>query len=160
MMDAVITRAASLTGTLQLPADKAICHRAALLSALADGPTRIAPWSSADDCQRTLAIVERLGAPVTRTAEGIRITGVGVNGLTLPTGELDCGDSGTTIDFGRYAGWSVGDLVDHDPDYLEWLARTSIGRRLAGEIEAALARRATEVEALRPTGTTSRRGRH
>ena len=69
-------------------------------------------------------------------------------------------DAGTIIDFGRYAGWSVGRLVDHDPDYLEWLARTPIGRRLATEIEAVLARRASEVEALRPTGTTGRRGRH
>jgi curved DNA-binding protein CbpA len=68
-------------------------------------------------------------------------------------------DSGTVIDFGRYAGWSVGRLVDHDPDYLEWLARAPIGRRLAGEIDAVLARRATEAEALRPTGTTGRRGR-
>lgn len=68
-------------------------------------------------------------------------------------------DSGTTIDFGRYAGWSVGRLVKHDPDYLEWLARTPIGRRLASEIEAVLGQRAREVEALRPTGTTGRRGR-
>jgi len=70
------------------------------------------------------------------------------------------GDPGTIIDFGRYAGWSVARLVDHDPDYLEWLARTPIGRRLATEIETLLARRASQAEALRPTGTTGRRGRH
>jgi len=70
------------------------------------------------------------------------------------------GDSGTVIDFGRYAGWSVGRLVDHDPDYLEWLARTPIGRRLATEIESVLAERAKHATVLRPTGTTGRRGRH
>jgi curved DNA-binding protein CbpA len=70
------------------------------------------------------------------------------------------GDSGTVIDFGRYAGWSVGRLVEHDPDYLEWLARTPIGRRLTAEIEAVLARRASQVQPLRPTGTAGRRGRH
>ena len=69
------------------------------------------------------------------------------------------GAADTVIDFGRYAGWSVGKLVDHDPDYLEWLARTPIGRRLSHEIEAVLARRASQAEALRPTGTTGRRGR-
>jgi len=69
-------------------------------------------------------------------------------------------DSGSIIDFGRYAGWSVGRLVEHDPDYLEWLARTPIGRRLATEIEAVLAQRAHQAEALRPTGTAGRRGRH
>jgi curved DNA-binding protein CbpA len=69
-------------------------------------------------------------------------------------------DSGTVIDFGRYAGWSVGRLVDHDPDYLEWLARTPIGRRLSSEIETVMAQRSREVEALHPTGTTGRRRRH
>ena len=49
---------------------------------------------------------------------------------------------GTVLDFGRYAGWTIGRLVDHDPDYLEWLARTTIGRHLTTEIDAALARRA------------------
>jgi curved DNA-binding protein CbpA len=66
----------------------------------------------------------------------------------------------TVIDFGRYAGWSVAKLVDHDPNYLEWLARTPIGRRLSHEIEVVLAQRAGRVEALRPTGTAGRRGRH
>jgi len=75
-------------------------------------------------------------------------------------GSTSARDTGTVIDFGRYAGWSVGRLVDHDPDYLEWLARTPIGRRLATEIETVLARRASQAESLRPTGTTGRRGRH
>ena len=64
---------------------------------------------------------------------------------------------GSTIDFGRYAGWSVGALVDHDPDYLEWLARTPVGRRLTGEIEAALGRRAAQSAALRPSPKPPRR---
>jgi curved DNA-binding protein CbpA len=51
---------------------------------------------------------------------------------------------GTVLDFGRYAGWTIGRLVDHDPDYLEWLARTTIGRHLTSEIDAVLARRAAE----------------
>ena len=58
--------------------------------------------------------------------------------------------TGTVIDFGRYIGWTIGSLVDHDPDYLEWLARTPIGRRLSTEIEEALARRAQDSAALRP----------
>jgi curved DNA-binding protein CbpA len=65
--------------------------------------------------------------------------------------------SGSTIDFGRYAGWTIGALVDHDPDYLEWLARTPVGRRLTVEIEAALARRAAQTAALRPSPKPPRR---
>jgi curved DNA-binding protein CbpA len=71
-------------------------------------------------------------------------------GATQPGG-------GSTIDFGRYAGWSVEALVDHDPDYLEWLARTPVGRRLTVEIEAALARRAAQSAALRPSAKPQRR---
>ena len=47
----------------------------------------------------------------------------------------------TTLDFGHYAGWSLAELATRDPDYLEWLARTSIGRRLQPEIEKLLAAR-------------------
>ncbi len=65
--------------------------------------------------------------------------------------------TGSTIDFGRYAGWTVGALVEHDPDYLEWLARTPVGRRLTGEIEQALSRRAAQSAALRPTPKAQRR---
>ena len=36
---------------------------------------------------------------------------------------------GPTVDFGRYAGWSVKDLAKHDPDYLRWLSRHSSGVR-------------------------------
>jgi curved DNA-binding protein CbpA len=71
--------------------------------------------------------------------------------------QSDQREAGTVIDFGRYAGWTVGRLVQHDPDYLEWLARTPIGRRLTSEIEAALAERATEAAALRPTHQPERR---
>ncbi len=57
---------------------------------------------------------------------------------------------GSVLDFGRYAGWTVGSLVEHDPDYLAWLARTPIGRRLTTEIDEALARTAADAT-VRPT---------
>jgi curved DNA-binding protein CbpA len=46
---------------------------------------------------------------------------------------------GMVLDFGRYAGWSLADLARKDPDYLEWLARTMIGRPYRTEIETLLA---------------------
>lgn len=64
---------------------------------------------------------------------------------------------GTVIDFGRYAGWTVRDLVKHDPNYLEWLARTPIGRRLTVEIESALAQRASADAAMHPRVSVKRR---
>ena len=97
-MDALITHATTpLRGTLTLPADKAICHRAAFLCALATGTTTIRPWSIAEDCQRTLDVLQGLGVRIARVSDGIQVTGVGLTGLRAPTATLDCGDSGTTM---------------------------------------------------------------
>ncbi len=48
--------------------------------------------------------------------------------------------AGSVLDFGRYAGWSLAQIAATDPEYLEWLARTPIGRPFQGEISALLAR--------------------
>ena len=77
----------------------------------------------------------------------------GVDGSHPPA---PCG-SGTVLDFGRYAGWTVQRLADHDPDYLAWLARTPIGRRYSAEIEAELVRREARAEALQPAPAGARR---
>jgi curved DNA-binding protein CbpA len=50
--------------------------------------------------------------------------------------------SGSVLDFGRYAGWSLGQIATGDPEYLEWLARTPIGRSFYAEIRELLATRA------------------
>jgi curved DNA-binding protein CbpA len=49
--------------------------------------------------------------------------------------------SGTVLDFGRYAGWSLGEIARYDTDYLEWLVRATFGRRLREEIDALLRQR-------------------
>jgi len=68
------------------------------------------------------------------------------------------GRPGTVLDFGRYAGLSLGDLAIDDPDYLVWLARTPIGHRLQSEIDALLAAsRPTASRPERPKSRFSRR---
>ena len=51
-------------------------------------------------------------------------------------------DTSTVLDFGRYAGWSIAQVARSDPEYLEWLVRTAIGRRLTGEVKTFLELRA------------------
>jgi curved DNA-binding protein CbpA len=46
--------------------------------------------------------------------------------------------TGTILEFGRYAGWTIAEIARRDPDYLEWLARTLIGRRYRAEIDEIL----------------------
>ncbi len=62
--------------------------------------------------------------------------------------------SGTVLDFGRYAGWSFGQIARHDPDFLEWLVRTPIGRPYHAEIESLLAQRAGRAA---PVATATKR---
>lgn len=66
--------------------------------------------------------------------------------------------SGSVLDFGRYAGWSLGQIVATDPIYLEWFARTPIGRSFNREIEALLAIRMAASSAT-ATATAPRRPR-
>ncbi len=47
---------------------------------------------------------------------------------------------GTVLDFGRYRGWSLGQIATHDPDFLEWLQRSPSGRQYRAEIATFLAR--------------------
>lgn len=43
--------------------------------------------------------------------------------------------SGTVLNFGRYAGWSLGEVARHDIEYIEWLDRAPIGRNHRQEID-------------------------
>jgi curved DNA-binding protein CbpA len=64
--------------------------------------------------------------------------------------------SGTVINFGRYAGWSIGEVARRDLEYLEWLDRVPIGRNYRAEIDPIL-RRAGRRNAA-PPDETQRRG--
>ena len=86
-----------LAGRIEVPGDKSISHRAALLGALAEGATEVQGYLEADDCLRTLRAVEALGVEVTRKGPGeYRIAGAGPRGFSEPADVLDCGNSGTT----------------------------------------------------------------
>ena len=56
------------------------------------------------------------------------------------------------VDFGRYNGWTIGELARHDPDYLRWLSRHSSGIRYRRQIEAALSPRSAATPAERIRG--------
>ena len=93
----IIRPAQKLRGQMQMPGDKSISHRAAMIAALAEGASRIRNFSTSADCDSTLACLEKLGVPVTREEAGLLIDGAGVNGLLKPQEPLECGNSGTTI---------------------------------------------------------------
>ena len=85
-----------LAGEAEVPGDKSVSHRAALLGALAEGVSEVQGFLEAEDCLRTLAAVQALGAEVTRKGPGhYRIAGAGLRGLSEPADVIDCGNSGT-----------------------------------------------------------------
>jgi 3-phosphoshikimate 1-carboxyvinyltransferase len=86
-----------LGGEVEVPGDKSVSHRAALLGALAEGVSEVQGYLEAEDCLRTLAAVQALGAEVTRKGPGhYRIASGGRTALTEPADVIDCGNSGTT----------------------------------------------------------------
>src|SRR3954470_24845563 len=89
--------AQALRGTVNLPADKSISHRAGLLAAIAEGTTVIDNYAASEDCAATLRCIEALGAKVERSGPRVTVTGRGRKGLIAPTQPLDCGNSGTTM---------------------------------------------------------------
>jgi curved DNA-binding protein CbpA len=46
--------------------------------------------------------------------------------------------SGSVLNFGRFAGWSLGEIARRDLEYIEWLDRSSIGRQYRDEIDGIL----------------------
>jgi len=78
-----------------LPGDKSISHRAALIAALAAGPSEIANFSTARDCASTLACLRALGISIEQTPEKLKFAGN--QPLRSPSGPLDCGNSGSTM---------------------------------------------------------------
>jgi 3-phosphoshikimate 1-carboxyvinyltransferase len=88
--------AAALSGSIAVPGDKSISHRALMFAALAIGETRIAGLLEGEDVMRTAAAMRQLGAEVTQDGPGAwRVVGVGIGGLAEPDDVLDMGNSGT-----------------------------------------------------------------
>jgi 3-phosphoshikimate 1-carboxyvinyltransferase len=86
-----------LTGGVDLPGDKSISHRYAMLAALADGTSELRHFSAAADCHSTLSCMQALGADVKTEKDTVRITGHGSQGLRESRKALDAGNSGTTM---------------------------------------------------------------
>ncbi|NNF58022.1 MAG: 3-phosphoshikimate 1-carboxyvinyltransferase [Rhodothermaceae bacterium] len=89
--------AVALAGRVTLPPDKSIAHRAAILSALAEGETQIVGYPAAADPQSTLTVLRALGVEIEGRDDSLFVQGVGLRGFHAPEGPLDCGNSGTTM---------------------------------------------------------------
>ncbi|CCD87777.1 3-phosphoshikimate 1-carboxyvinyltransferase (5-enolpyruvylshikimate-3-phosphate synthase) (EPSP synthase) (EPSPS) [Bradyrhizobium sp. ORS 285] len=106
-----------LSGTIRVPGDKSISHRALILGALSVGETRISGLLEGEDVLNTAKSMRTLGAQVERTGEfAWTVNGVGVGGFAQPTATLDFGNSGTgcRLVMGAVAGCPISAAFDGD----------------------------------------------
>ena len=92
-MIATVKRAHGLQGTVKVPGDKSISHRALILGAIASGESTARGLSSGADVQSTASCLRALGVEI----QDGTIHGRGMRGLRAAGTPLDCGNSGTTM---------------------------------------------------------------
>lgn len=138
--DWFVPPARTFEGELRAPGDKSISHRAAMLGAIAVGPTDVTGFLEAADTHATLRAVRALGVAVDADGAGsLRVHGAGRDGLRGPTGPLDLGNSGTGLRL--FAGLLAGQPFDST-----LVGDESLSRRPMRRISEPLARMGARVE--------------
>jgi len=110
-------RSGPLRGSLRVPGDKSISHRALILGALAVGETTVTGLLEGEDVLRTADAMRALGARVERLGVGEwRVHGVGIGAFADPPAPLDFGNAGTGVrlTMGAVAGSPVTAVFDGD----------------------------------------------
>ncbi len=92
-----VRRSGPLRGAVTVPGDKSIGHRALLFAGLAEGVSRIRGLSGGLDNQATGGALSAMGVRIEVDGDETCVHGVGLSGLRMPSGSLDCGNSGTTM---------------------------------------------------------------
>jgi 3-phosphoshikimate 1-carboxyvinyltransferase len=96
MNKAIVKHANGLRGTIQIPGDKSISHRAVMFGAIAEGTTTVEGFLPGEDCLSTIDCFRKLGVSIEQEGEKVTIEGRGWEGLSEPSEILDVGNSGTT----------------------------------------------------------------
>jgi 3-phosphoshikimate 1-carboxyvinyltransferase len=98
-MNQLLVRAGfPLRGSVRVPGDKSISHRAVILGAIAEGASHVGNFLPSADCGATVEVVRALGVEIEEDGSvGLVVRGRGLAGLREPEGVLDCVRSGTTM---------------------------------------------------------------
>lgn len=105
-----------LSGTIAVPGDKSISHRAVMLGSIAEGKTIITGFLDGDDCLRTIEMFKQLGVKIERDGTTVLIDSPGIKRWKNPTAELYAGNSGTTarLMLGILAGSNISAVMTGD----------------------------------------------
>jgi 3-phosphoshikimate 1-carboxyvinyltransferase len=139
-MRQTVRPAGRLSGLVTLPGDKSISHRYAMIASLAEGPSKITNYSTGADCHSTLGCVRALGIDVDVQGTTVTIQGRGLDGWKRPAGDLDAGNSGSTIRM-------ISGLLAAQPFDSRIFGDESLTRRPMGRIMKPLAEMGANIEA-------------
>jgi 3-phosphoshikimate 1-carboxyvinyltransferase len=96
-MEMQLEQADGLRGTIRVPGDKSIAHRALLLGAIANGWTRIAGVPRSADVSATIRALGNCGVQIQRNDDAVIVNGGGREALRAGGATIDCANSGTTM---------------------------------------------------------------
>ncbi len=110
------SKSGPLRGTIRVPGDKSISHRAVMFGSLAKGTTRITNFLQGADCLATIDCFRKMGIQITVSDDEVLVHGNGLYGLQAPSAVLNVGNSGTTTRLmsGILAGQTFDSIVDGD----------------------------------------------
>ena len=134
----------TVSGEARVPGDKSMSHRSVMLGALARGITRVHGFLEGEDALATVAAFRDMGVQIEGPLNGeLSIHGVGLHGLRAPSGDLDLGNSGTSIRLlsGLLAGQDFDSKLTGD---------ASLSGRPMGRVLTPLALMGADVEGDRP----------
>jgi 3-phosphoshikimate 1-carboxyvinyltransferase len=96
-MELRVKRAPRIEAEITVPGDKSISHRAAIIAALSNGACTLHGFLPSDDCMHTISALRSLGIQIEHPEPDIIVVHGKKRVLTAPSGEIDCGGSGTTM---------------------------------------------------------------
>jgi 3-phosphoshikimate 1-carboxyvinyltransferase len=97
MSDWRIRRAQAINAEITVPGDKSISHRAVMLAAMSNGVCVIRGFLPSEDCLSTVGAFRALGIEIERPDDETLIVHGRRRVFTAPKGDIDCGNSGTTM---------------------------------------------------------------
>lgn len=134
-----------LKGTVTIPGDKSISHRAVMFGSLAEGTTEITHFLKGADCLSTIACFRQMGISIEEKKDCILVHGKGLHGLSAPSTMLDTGNSGTTTRLisGILSGQPFESVLNGD---------ASIQKRPMGRIITPLSQMGANINSLKGNG--------
>lgn len=134
-----------LKGTISIPGDKSISHRAVMFGSLAKGTTHITNFLSGADCLATIDCFRAMGVRIEQEGTVVTVHGNGLRGLKKPEKQLDVGNSGTTTRL-------ISGILSGQDFEVTLSGDASLNKRPMGRIMKPLSMMGAEIESVNGDG--------